>query len=66
MPLAEPFAEFREKALDAVLLHRLERHAIDAPGTTIRARTPPRFPQDVTPADTVVQRMETSSTIPLG
>jgi hypothetical protein len=50
--------EFLEHPPDAVVLHRLQSHLIDPGGATIGSDPIPRHPQDVTPADPVVQGVE--------
>ncbi len=62
----ELVAQLREEPVHAVLLHRLERDPVHARGALVATDAPPRFPQDVTPVDTVVQRVEAALPMPLG
>ena len=48
------------------LLDLGQRLGIDARRAAVPLHPPPCFPQDVTPVDAVVQRMEASSRLPLG
>jgi hypothetical protein len=58
--------KFVQQLLDAVLLHRFERHSIDARSTSVAPDALPCPPQDVTPLDTVIQRMEAATRLLLG
>src|SRR3989304_4061008 len=58
--------KLREEPPDAVLLHRLERDPVHARGALVAADAAPRFPQDVTPVDSVVQRVEPALPMLLG
>ena len=65
-PCAELAGKLRKEPPDAVLLHRLERDSIHAPGALVASDAAPRFPQDVTPVDSVVQRVEPALPMLLG
>src|SRR6185369_8814009 len=43
-----------------------DRLAVDSRGASVPSHSPPRFPQDVTPADVIVQRVEAPSRRSLG
>src|SRR6185437_7826150 len=55
-----------EEALDPVLLDVADRLAVDARSALVLPHSPPRFQEDVTPPDVVVQRMEAPSRGSLG
>ena len=50
--------DFRQKLPDAPLFDGLDGFGIHPCRTAVAALSPPRFPQDVTPIDPVIQRME--------
>ena len=55
-----------QKVADAGPHDRVDRLAVHAGDTLVALHPLPRFPQDVTPVDTVVQRVETAPRRPLG
>jgi hypothetical protein len=59
---ANPFQE----PLDAVLLDRVEGLTINPRRAAVGPRSPPRLPQDVTPVDTVIQRVKAPPGCSLG
>ena len=59
LDLGEPFRH-------AENLDRVEALRIDARRSAICAHSPPRFPEDVTPPDPVIERMEAPRLAPLG
>jgi hypothetical protein len=58
--------ELREEPPDAVLLHRPERDSIHARCALVASDAAPRFPQDVAPVDSVIQRVEPALPMLLG
>jgi len=58
--------DFRQKFFHASLFDDLDGFRIDPRRATVAAHPPPCFPQNVTPVDPVVQRMEASRSTPLG
>jgi hypothetical protein len=58
--------QFREERRHALLLDHRQRHAVDAGSTLVTMHPFPCLQQNVTPADPVIQRMETSLLIALG
>jgi hypothetical protein len=63
---AQHVTQLLQEALDSVLLHVLDRHAVDPRCAAVAAHSLPRLVQDVIPAHLVVQRMEAPSRCPLG
>src|SRR5438128_5004213 len=63
---AQPRAEILKKHPDAHLLDLGQRHRIDAGRAAVPLHASPCFPQDVTPVDAVIQRMETTARLLLG
>ncbi len=63
---AEIGLQLVEHPLDAVGLHRGQRHPIDTGRTAVSADAPPRLVQDVIPAHTVIQGVEAPLRVPLG
>jgi hypothetical protein len=57
--------QLAEQPLDPVRLDLGQRLKIDAGRTPVSLHPSPRLPQDVTPADTVKQRVETTIREPL-
>ena len=64
--LAKSTLQLAEQPLDAVLLDRGQRQRIDTGHTPVLTHPSPRLPKDVTPADTVIQRVKTTLRGPLG
>jgi len=62
----EAFLKFIEHPLNPVVLHRRQGQSIDPGGATIGSDPLPRLPQDVTPADAVIQGVETPTLRLLG
>jgi hypothetical protein len=58
--------QFPKERLDALLLDLGERLPVDPGSPFVAAHTTPRFQQNVTPPDPVVQRVEPSLPITLG
>jgi hypothetical protein len=58
--------QLAEHPLNPVILHHRQRHSIDPGGATIGSDPFPRLPQDVTPADAVIQSVETPTLRLLG
>jgi hypothetical protein len=50
--------EFAKKTTHSIVLHRRKSQCINPRGATIGSDSTPRLPQDVTPIDTVKQRVK--------
>ena len=59
-------ADLLQEALDSVALDLRERLGIDPRSALVPSHPLPRLPQDVTPVDAVIQRVETPTRRPLG
>jgi hypothetical protein len=59
-------ADLLQKSIDAILFDVAERLGIDARRAVVPPDQFPRFPQDVTPVDAVVERVKPASRLPLG